>query len=170
MDERFLECGRINNSHGLAGEVKFEIWTEPQYAKKLRVLYDEKGNSYEVEKRRFQGEDRMILKLKGIDTVEQAATLRTTVLYFNRDDIKLPKGSYFYADLIGMTVKDADNGRVYGTLAEVLALPASMVYRINSEDGKDHLVPAVDEFVRLIDFEENVILLTPIEGMFDSEI
>ena len=125
MDERFLECGRINNSHGLAGEVKFEIWTEPQYAKKLRVLYDEKGNSYEVEKRRFQGEDRMILKLKGIDTVEQAATLRTTVLYFNRDDIKLPKGSYFYADLIGMTVKDADNGRVYGTLAEVLALPAS---------------------------------------------
>ena len=46
----------------------------------------------------------VLLKFKGIDTIEQAEELRNIYLQAKRSDIKLEKGAYFIVDLIGLEV------------------------------------------------------------------
>ena len=46
-------------------------------------------------------------------------------MYINRDDINLAEGVHFVQDLIGLEVKDADNGRVYGKISDVLRTGAN---------------------------------------------
>mgnify|MGYP002228434188 CR=1 FL=1 len=60
-----------------------------------------------------------LLKLKGIETIEEAVKLRGKTLYIRRADAKLEEGDYFIQELIGLSVVDRDTGRVYGTLTDV---------------------------------------------------
>ena len=68
-------------------------------------------------------------------------------------------------DLVGLLVMDAESGIKYGTLTGVINTGASDIYEIETENGM-RMMPAVDEFVKEIDFEKG-IFITPIEGMFD---
>ena len=38
--KRFIEAGRITNTHGIAGEVKIEVWLDsPRYFKTFKRLF-----------------------------------------------------------------------------------------------------------------------------------
>ena len=79
--------------------------------------------------------------------------------------IALPEGEFFIADLIGLPVINADTGKVYGTLTDVIQHGQDL-YEIETASGT-RLMPAVPEFVREIDLEKGVFV-TPIEGIFDE--
>jgi 16S rRNA processing protein RimM len=76
---------------------------------------------------------------------------------------KLPKGTYFTHQVVGLTAV-AEDGEVLGTVREVMKLPANDVYVIDGK-GREILVPAVREFVRGIDPEAGTIRVRLIEGM-----
>lgn len=61
----------------------------------------------------------VLLKFKGVDTIEQAEELRNLYLEAKRSDIKLEKGAYFIVDLIGLEVY-TEEGKLLGKLKEVL--------------------------------------------------
>ena len=106
------------------------------------------------------------LKLDGIVTPEDADAMRGKVLYVSRDDIKLEDDGYFIADLIGLDVKDASSGVVYGKVKDVINYGATDIYVIN--DGKkDYMMPAVDEIICEIVLDSH-ILVNPIQGIFDE--
>ena len=109
------------------------------------------------------------MKAKGIDTIEQAETLRNKVLYINRNDVELPEGEYFIQDLIGTEVYDIDNGRFYGKITDVMKTGANDVYQITASDGKDYLVPVIDDVVKEIDIYAGKIQIRPLKGIFDDE-
>ena len=67
-----------------------------------------------------------ILKLKGVDTVEDAVKYRNQVLYVDRDEILLEEGEYFVQDLIGLRVLDADSGKEYGKIVDGVKLAPTM--------------------------------------------
>lgn len=106
------------------------------------------------------------MKIEGIDTPEQAQTLRGRVLYMDRNDVELEEGTYFVQDLIGLEVSDADSGEVYGTLTNVTATGANDVYQIKNGD-KEYLIPAIPDVVVKTDIEGGKMLIRPIEGLFD---
>ena len=110
----------------------------------------------------------LLVKLRGIETVEQADALRGKILYLDRGEVNLPEGRYFIQDLIGLTVSDADSGAVYGVLTDVIATGANDVYEITSPQGKKHLMPAVEEMVPEISPEKGFIFVRPIRGIFDD--
>ena len=63
---------------------------------------------------------------------------------------------------------DANTGRVYGKLTDVVNRGASDVYEIETKNGTAYM-PVVDEFVKEVDLEKG-IFVTPIEGMFADEV
>ena len=81
--------------------------------------------------------------------------------------IKL-EDTFFVQDLLGMTVQDADSGKVYGKLKEVLQTGANDVYEIEAPSGKSLLVPVIPQVVLSHDFETNTVTIRPLEGLFDD--
>ena len=60
---------------------------------------------------------------------------------------------------------DAADGKVYGTLKDIINRGASDIYVIDTPAG-ERMMPAVDEFVKEVSLDKG-IFVAPIEGMFD---
>ena len=159
--QEFIEAGRIVNTHGVAGEVKIEVWLDsPQFMKRFGRLYID-GAEHKVSAARVH-KNFLLVKLEGVDDVNAAMRLKGRTAYIRREDARLPRGAYFIQDIIGAKVVD-EQGREIGLLAEVLETPASRVYVVQGE--REHLIPAVPEFIMSTDAEAGVITVRLIEGM-----
>ena len=168
MKKAYLECGKIINTHGVAGAVKIDPWCDsPETLANLKTVYFlNKGNYEKVTVQKASVFKRFVLaNIEGVGDVDSAAALKETVIYAKREDLPLDEGDNFIEDLIGLPVIDLENNRKYGTLIGVINTGASDIYEIETENGTK-MIPAVDEFVKEIDLERG-IFITPIEGMFD---
>ena len=160
--KQYLECGQIVNTHGIRGEVKLQPWCdEPEFIKKFKTLYIS-GKPYAVSSVRMHKEC-AIIKFADVDDINEAMKLKGKIVEINRDDAKLPKGSWFIQDIIGLPVYD-EQGAQIGILNDVFDAPAGKLYEIKSPDGM-HLVPDVPEFIKLIDPDNEKIVVSLIEGM-----
>lgn len=161
MNKTYLEAGKIVSTHGVHGEVKLLPWADsPEFLLPFRTFWGRGNHPYEVEHSRVHGTC-VLLKLKGIDTVEQAMLLRNEILSIRRDDKHLPTDVVFIADLIGLPV--FADGKQIGTIKEVLTLPSSDVYVVRGEH--EYMIPAVPAFVPTVDPSKGRIDVTLIEGM-----
>ncbi len=168
MEKLYLECGKIINTHGVVGAVKLESWCDsPAVLAGLSHIYFKNGEVYtKVKVKKASVFKRFVIAtLEGVDSIDKAASLKETVVYADRGDLPLEEGQHFIADLVGLPVIDADTGREYGILDDVINTGASDIYVIKAPDG-ERMMPAVPEFVKEIDTEKG-IFVTPIEGMFD---
>ena len=111
----------------------------------------------------------VLAKIKGVDTIEQAERLRGKIVYINRADIQLDEGVNFVQDLLGLEVTDAESGRVYGKITDVLRTGANDVYEITDDSGKKYLAPVIDEVIRETNVDGGYIKITPMKGLFDDE-
>ena len=162
MKQQYLQTGKIVSTHGVRGEVKLLPWADsPEFLLQFDTLWIG-GRAYQVESSRVQ-KTCVLVKLAGIDTVEAASALRDQVVSIDRADAQLPQGSIFIADLLGLPVYDGET--LLGTLAEVMPTPANDVYVVKSEDGQEHLIPSVPDFVLERNLDEGYIRVRLIEGM-----
>ena len=159
--EKYLEAGIIVNTHGVRGEVKINPWADsPEFLKKLKTLYIGGEALKVIESRVHKGF--LLAKLVGVDDVNAAMALKNKTVYIARKDVKLPKGSFFIADIIGAKVVD-ENGVELGVLADVLEMPAQNIYLVKGE--REIMIPAVEEFILNTDVKNKVITVHLIEGM-----
>lgn len=159
--EQYIEAGRIVNTHGVAGEVKIEVWLDsPQFMKRCGRLFIGGAEKKITAAREHKGF--LLAKLDGVDDVNAAAALKGSTVRIDRADAPLPKGAYFLQDIIGARVVD-EMGAEVGTLAEIMETPASRIYIVRGE--REHMIPAVPEFVLATDAENGVITVHLIEGM-----
>ncbi len=93
--------------------------------------------------------------------------MRSDIIYLRREDVKLEEGVYFVSDILGMTVKDSSDGRVYGKIIDVHKTGANDVYEIE-KDGKSYLIPAIPDVIVSIDIENSVMVISPLEGLFNE--
>lgn len=167
--EKYLEIGKIVNTHGFRGDVKAQSWTDaPEVLAKIKYIYRKTKNEYQkikVQKGSVH-KGMVLLKLEGIDDFDNANALRETVIYADRKDIPKAKDSFFIVDLIGLDVIDVESGRVYGKIKDVMQYGIHDIYTVETEKG-EVLIPAVSEFVKKISLEEG-IFIKAIEGMFDE--
>ena len=162
MKEPFLETGVIVNTHGVRGEVKLSPWADsPDFLCGFHTLYVD-GKPMTVTAAR-PDKSMVLCKFAGVDTVEAAMKLKGKTVSIARKDVKLPAGRYFLADLVGLKVVSADDGREIGTLTEVLTPPAHPVYLVKGE--KEYMIPAVPAFIRETDLDRGVMKVNLIEGM-----
>ena len=161
MDKQFLEAGEIVSTHGIQGEVKILPWADsPEFLLKFKTFYIG-GKAVEVVSSRVH-KTCVLAKLQGIDTPEEAISLRGQKILIDRNQVKLPKGTVFIADLLGCRVLDEDGNEI-GKIKDVLTMPSSDVYVIEGEHK--YMIPSVKEFVKEINVEEGFVRVHLIEGM-----
>lgn len=165
--KKYLEAGKIVSVFGIRGEIKVQPWCDsPDFLCGFDTLYYKSGTPVEVERARA-AKNIVVMKVKGVDTVEEAKKLRNRVLYIDRDDAELEEGCYFVQDLIGLQVEDAGSGEVYGEIADVTETGANDVYHIKNEKGEVYLIPAIPDVVAETDIENGVMKITPLEGWLE---
>ena len=168
--KQFLEIGRIVGTHALKGEVRVDPWADSgEFLLGFKRMYfggnQPKAAPVDIQSARVH-KNIVILKIRGVDNVSEADALRGRVLYVNRKDVRLPKGRYFIEDLIGLRILDAGSGALLGILADVSKMPANEVYHVRTEDGAEHLVPAIDSVIAETNPDEGYIKINVIKGMF----
>jgi 16S rRNA processing protein RimM len=109
-----------------------------------------------------------VIGFKAFSTPEQAAPFRGALIKVVRDQtVCLPEGHYFEYDLIGITVK-AEDGRLLGTLKEVLDVPSHDVFVVEGDRG-EILIPAAKELVVSVDMDQKMMTVRLLEGMLEDE-
>ena len=172
-----VNIGRIGAAVGLRGEVRVSLHTpDSDNLKEGKVLLlKHSGAEFSakclgVRRQSSKGAAVIpVIRLEGIADRDAAEALRGMEIYITADDLeKLPEGQHYVRDLIGYTVYDRSSGREIGKLNDVIQNTAQNVLDIEStmegDEGRQILVPAVDEFLKLIDDGRGVIELELIPG------
>lgn len=168
--KEYLKVGQILKPHGIRGEVKVYPLTDDykRYSKLKKVFTTKDEKKYEkieIESVKYVKEF-PVVKLAGIDTVNDAEKLRQIYIYVNREDaVKLPKDSYFIADLIGMKVI-TDEGEFLGEVVSVFPTGSNDVYEVKSENHKKNiLLPAIKDVVLDINIDSREMKVHLLEGL-----
>lgn len=170
MKKQFLEIGKIVATQGIRGEVRVQYYCDSaEVLCDFDTLYLDKGKTEVTVERAYPHKNIVVMKLEGIDKIEQAQPLIGKLLYLDRDDAELEEGLYFIQDIIGLTVKDADSGEVYGKITEVYQNGASDVYSIRKDDGRELMFPCIDEVVISTDIDAGEMIIRPLPGLFEDE-
>ena len=169
MKTEFPECGRIVNTHGCRGGVRIESYCDtPEVLTRLPRVYIKTGEGYvpyTLLSPRVHG-GAVITGLSSVTTMNDAELLKGTVLYARREDIPMKTGAVLLCDVVGLSVIDADTGKVYGVVTDVERGVASDLYTVKSEKG-EVLFPAVPAFIKEIDTERGVFV-RPVSGLIDE--
>lgn len=168
MKQKYFEIGQIVNTFGIKGMVKVNPFTDDiyQFEKLDTILVEKKENLQEMQIEEVKySKNQVLLKLKGIETVEEAEKYRNCYLKIPRDKAKkLPEGTYFIADLIGLEVI-TDENVLLGQVEDIYNSGANDIYVIKNNLGKQILLPAIKEVIQKIDLEQEKIIVHLIKGL-----
>ena len=158
----YIEAGEIVTTHGVRGEVKVLSWLD---SPEMLCEFDRcriEGKEYAMDAVRVQKTCNLV-KLRGVDTMEDAQKLRGKTMELYREDI--PDELIFAAELVDVEVY-AD-GACIGKIKEVLDYPGNSVYVVQGE--REYLIPAVTEFILSTDLERNQMQVKLLKGMASDE-
>ena len=160
-NNELLECGKIVNTHGIRGEVKIIPWADsPEFICDLPAIYID-GKPVEIRSARIH-KGNVIALLAGIDDINTAMLLKEKVVYMSREDVDLPEGSFYLADIIGLKVIN-EEGKELGILKDILSPSLQQVYVVKGE--REIMIPVVPEFILETNVEQGYIKVHLIEGM-----
>lgn len=160
-----IHIGKIVNAVALKGEVKVYTYSDPARYEEISEIYVE-NEPHKIQNVRFQG-NTVILKLAGIDDRNAAEACKNKDIYITEDELpELPEDTYYIRDLIGMDVVSED-GKVSGTLSDIITGTAQDLYEVKLENGKELLIPGVGEFILDININERKITVKLPEGLLE---
>lgn len=168
--ENLLRVGVITSPHGVRGEVKVYPTTDDvNRFKKLKNLFLDLGReqkTLEIEHVKFF-KNMVILKFKGIDTMNEVEVWRQKDLLITRDQaVTLEPDENFIVDLIGLKVV-TDEGDILGVVTDVIQTGANDVYCVETESKKELLLPAIKDCILKVDLEKQEMLVHVLDGLLD---
>lgn len=158
----YIEAGEIVTTHGVRGEVKVLSWLD---SPEMLCEFDRcriSGTEYVMDSVRVQKTCNLV-KLRGVDTMEDAQKLRGKTMELYREDIS--DELIFAAELVDVEV--FADGASIGKIKEVLDYPGNSVYVVQGE--REYLIPAVKEFILSTDLEKNQMQVKLLKGMASDE-
>lgn len=163
-----VTIGRAVKPQGRHGEIAVEVLTDrPERFDDLRKVFvpGPHGVAREVEvERTWPHKGRVIVKLKGVDSIDVAESYRGMELRISENELPaLPDGSYYHHQLRGLDVVDAD-GAAIGRIEDLLETGAAVVLVIRGERGET-LIPLADRFVRSVDLGAHLMTVNRPEAI-----
>lgn len=169
--ESCFQLGYITRKHGLQGEVSvfLDVDFPEDYAQMDSVFLAAPKNDtlipYFIEFIQIL-ENKAIIKFEGIDTVEEAESLKSAQLFLPLDLLpELEEHQFYYHEIIGYSVKDREKG-VLGTVKQIYEVPShdliGMTYK-----NKEVLIPIKDDIILQVDKEGKVLEVDLPEGLLE---
>jgi 16S rRNA processing protein RimM len=159
--EKDITLGYISGLYGVKGMVKVYSFTGARENilkyKTWRLEKDGKTSFYKLEAGKKHGKG-IVAKLETINDRDEAAKLIKANIVISRDELpKLPKGEYYWSDLIGLEVFNIE-GKSYGTVDHLFETGANDVVVVKGE--KEILIPFIQgDYIKQIDLEKGTILV-----------
>lgn len=166
--EQYLRVGVISSTHGLKGEVKvFPTTDDPERFRKLKKVYLDTGKDYmplKVTGIKFF-KNQVVLKFQEFQDINEIEKYRGKDLLIDREQaVPLAENENFIVDLIDMDVYDKEEKRL-GTLTDVLQTGANDVYVVETDEGKEILLPAIPSCILDVDVEAAKMIVRIPEGL-----
>ena len=163
-----LEIGQIVNTFGIKGFVKVNPWvndvTRFDNLKKVYIKIRKELKELEIEEVKYH-KNQVLLKFKGIDTIEQAESIRNAIIEIDRENaIPLEKGEYFIADLLESEVF-TDEGEKLGILDDIYNTGSKDIYVVKNELGKTILLPGIKDVIKEVDVDNKKIIVHLLKGL-----
>ena len=168
MKQEYFEIGQIVNTFGIKGFVKVNPFTDDlerfNELKSIFVVKNKELIDMEIEEVKFH-KHLVLIKFKGIEDINMAEKYKGCYLKIKREDArKLPKDTYFIADLIGIKVYDED-GNLLGKVDDIYNNKVHDIYVVKGALGKQRLLPSTKKVIKQIDVDEDRIVVHLIEGL-----
>lgn len=152
--------------HGIRGELKCRVVTDfprQRFKRGNTVILD--SCVYTVRSARIQGQI-VLLNLEELSDRTTAEGFRGNDVFIHRDDaVRLPKGEFYWHQVIGLEVIDATTQTSLGRVADILETGANDVYIVRTASGREVLIPAIKDVVKDIDPALGRILVEPLPGL-----
>lgn len=167
-----LKVGKIVNTHSLKGEVKVISSTdfEEERFKKGSKLLITRGNQLirEVVVQSYRNHKNFLLvKFEGIDSVEEAEKLKNLQIKIDSDEVgELEENEFYFHQIIGCEVFD-ENDKNLGEIIDILTPGANDVWVIKGEEGKEILIPYIEDVVKQIDITNKKVNIEVMEGLIN---
>ena len=154
MKQEYFEIGQIVNTFGIKGFVKVNPFTDDlerfEELDSVFVIKNKELVEMKIEEIKYH-KNLVLIKFKGIEDINMA-------------EKKLPKDTYFIADLIGLPVYD-ENGNLLGKVDDIYNNKSHDIYVVKDELGKQILLPSTKEVIKQIDIENEKIIVHLIDGL-----
>lgn len=160
----FVTVGEVAGAFGIAGEMKVDVLTDvaERFAVGRRLFLQ--GSAVTVERARAAGLDRVVVKLSGIETREEAAAFRGFPLEVPMEEVPpLPSGSYYRFQLLGLEAW-TDDGSYLGVVEEVFPTGSNDVLVVRGPDRLEVLIPNTSEIAD-IDLESRRLTVRVVPGL-----
>ena len=166
--QQYLEVCKAVTTHGVAGEVKVELWCDDAaFLGRFKRLYRGPQGQAPIAVTKVRAHKNMALvTFEGVNDMDAARALRGQAFYFDRGDVHLAPGRWYVADLIGCEVRDADTGKVYGVVTNVSRPGPQDIYTVKAPDGREYMFPGVDALLKERNPPDGYITVTPIPALF----
>ncbi|WP_248926399.1 ribosome maturation factor RimM [Paenibacillus hamazuiensis] len=173
MGDKLFTVGKLVNTHGIRGEVKIVSQTDfpdVRFAKGSElILLDPEKNvrvPVTVESSRLH-KNMYIVKLKGYGSINDVEKYKGYLVKVSEEHlVELEEDEYYYHEIIGCRVV-TDEGEELGSIVEILTPGANDVWVVKRKNGKQLLLPVIDDVVLDVDVAEKVVQVHIMEGLLD---
>ncbi|WP_255768425.1 ribosome maturation factor RimM [Pseudarthrobacter sulfonivorans] len=164
-----LQVARIGKPHGIRGEVTVQVLTDAPADRFVPgtefVVEPASAGPLTVESARWN-KDILLLAFEQIETRNQAETLRGAKLFIETEELDEDDDEGWYEhELVGLEARVGS--QVVGRVAALHTMPVQDLLVVEDADGKEILIPFVEQIVPEVNIAEGFVLLTPPDGLFE---
>jgi 16S rRNA processing protein RimM len=173
---KIVRVARVGKPHGIRGEVTVELFTDTPEERfrhgNVLIAKAPKGtsslfNELTVAKARW---NKHILLVKFVEVQDRnaAETLRNLELYVAVGEAYNGQDEWYADELIGFSVhKGSYKAASIGEITDLITGEAQDLLEIRLSNGRDVLIPFVEEIVPEIDTEQGAVVITPPTGLLE---
>lgn len=168
--EDIFRIGVITRTHGLKGEVKVYPTTDDvnRFKTLKHCFIRTKKGDIQVEKKSCKFfKNMVILAFKEFDNINDVEVFKDCDIYVTREDaVPLKEDEYYISDVIDSEVYD-EKGKRLGNIKDVIQTGANDVFVVSMEDGRELLLPVINDCVLEINSKEKTVVVKLMKGMLD---
>lgn len=169
--EKWFNVGKIVNTQGIKGEVRVISTTdfpEERYKAGNQLMLFMPNDKTPIEltvKSHRKHKNFDLLLFEGYENINEVEKFRNGILKVSESQLSaLDEGEFYFHEIIGCLVFTKDGAEI-GKVKEILTPGANDVWVVKGKNGKEYLIPYIDEVVKKVDIKEGIILIDPMEGL-----
>ena len=164
-----LQVARIGKPHGIRGEVTVQVLTDAPEDRFVPgtefVVEPASAGPLTVHSARWN-KDILLLAFEEIETRNEAETLRGAKLFIETEELDEDDDEGWYEhELVGLEARVGS--QVVGKISGLNTMPVQDLLVVETPDGKEILIPFVEQIVPEVNVEEGYVLVTPPAGLFE---
>jgi len=169
--EKWFNVGKIVNTHGIKGEVRIISRTdfaEERYrvGNKLYIFNPADELPIEVTVRSHRQHKQFdLLEFEGYTNVNQVEDFKGSIIKVPQDQLgQLDEGEYYFHQIVGCKVFSETDEEI-GEIKEILTPGANDVWVVKGKNGREILIPFIDDIVKEININDKIIKIEVMEGL-----